>query len=65
MGAIHGKNVAIRCPKNGGSSNSKSMEKCEGMVAVAEEADAEDVEAVAEVAEAEVAEADMAEAGFS
>ena len=57
----------------GSSAGSKSVERCKGMVAVAEEADAEEVETVAvvvdaeiaEVAEAEVAEAKMAEAGFS
>ena len=54
----------------GSSAGSKSVERCEGMVAVAEEADAEEVEAVAvvavaEVAETEVAEANVAEAGFS
>ena len=41
----------------GSSAGSKSVERCEGMVAVAEEADAEEVEAV-------VAEADVALAGF-
>ena len=43
----------------GSSAGSKSVERCEGMVAVAEEADVEEVEAVvaeiAEVAEAGVA----------
>ena len=39
----------------GSSARTKSVERCEGMVAVAEEADAEEVEAV--VAEAEVKEA--------
>ena len=71
LGTIDGKHVAIRCPKNDGSSaGPKSMERCKVMVAVAEEAHAEEVEAVAvvavaEVAEADVAEADVAEAGFS
>ena len=52
----------------GSSAGSKSVERCEDMVAVVEEADTEEVETVAVVAEAEVAEvaeADVAEAGFS
>ena len=68
---------ALGSPRNPNSTysstGSKSVEGCEGMVAVAEEADAEAVKAVAvvaggevaEVAEAAVAEADVAEAGFS
>ena len=60
----------------GSSAGSKSVERCDGLVAVGEEADAVEVEAVAvvaevvevaeaEVAEAGVAEADVVEAGFS
>ena len=49
----------------GSSAGSKSVERCEGMVPVAEDVDAEEAEAVAVVAEAELAEADVAEAGFS
>ena len=52
----------------GSSAGSKSVEKCEGMVAVAAEADTEELKAVAvvaEVAEAVVAEADVSEADFS
>ena len=62
----------------GSAAGSKSVKRCEGIVSVAEEADAEEVEAVsvvaeaevpevaeAEVAETEVAEADVTKAGFS
>ena len=48
----------------GSSAGSKSVDRCEGMVAVAEVADIEEVEAeaVVVVADAEVAEAELAEA---
>ena len=59
----------------GSSTGSKSVERCEGMVSVAEDADAEEIEVEAvvadvevveaELAEAEVAEADAVEAGLS
>ena len=46
----------------GSSAGSKSVDRCEGMVAVAEVAEVEEVEAVVVVADAEVAEAELAEA---
>ena len=44
----------------GSSTGSKSVERCEGMVAVAEDAEAVEVEAEAVVADAEVEEAELA-----
>ena len=57
----------------GSSTGSKSVERCEGMVAVAEDAEADEVEAEAVVADVQVEEvelagaavADVVEAGLS